>query len=139
MTSRTASLPLSQLLRFAQVGVAGFLVDWLCLSLFLRLGTGFLLGRALSYLCAATASWAMNRVWTFAGTDESPLRQWAKFLAANAVGGSINYGVSALLALGLPALIAAYPVVAVACGSLSGLVVNFGLSRRFVFGTGLSR
>jgi len=139
VTSRAMAFPVSQLLRFAQVGVAGFLVDWLCLSCFLWLGTGFFIGRALSYLCAATATWAMNRVWTFASTDRSPLRQWARFLAANAVGGGINYGVSAVLALGLPALIATFPVIAVACGSLSGMIVNFALSRRFVFGADASR
>ncbi len=127
---------MSQLFRFAQVGAAGFLVDWLCLSLFLWLGTGFLLGRGLSYFCAATSTWAMNRIWTFAGSEEPPLRQWGRFLAANAVGGSINYGVSAFLALSLPDVIGPHPVIAVAAGSLSGLIVNFGLSRRFVFRSG---
>lgn len=126
----------SQLFRFAQVGAAGFVVDWLCLSFFLWLGTGFLIGRGLSYFCAATATWAMNRIWTFANTDESRVRQWARFLAANAVGGSINYGASAILAIRFPDTIGPHPIIAVAVGSLSGLIVNFGLSRRFVFGSG---
>jgi len=124
----------SQFLRFAQVGVAGFVVDCACLTFFLWLGTGFFAGRGLSYLCAATATWVMNRVWTFANTNRSLLRQWEKFLSANAIGGAINYGVSAVLAIEFPYLIGPYPVLAVAAGSLSGLIVNFGLSKRFVFG-----
>ncbi len=129
---------MSQFLRFGQVGVAGFLVDWACLTFFLWLGTGFFAGRGLSYLCAATATWAMNRRWTFASTDRALLRQWGKFFSANAVGGAINYGVSAVLVIAFPHVVGPYPVLAVAAGSLSGLIVNFGLSKRFVFGSNSS-
>ena len=44
----------AQFVRFAQVGVAGFVIDSACLTLFLWLSAGFLVGRGLSYLCAAT-------------------------------------------------------------------------------------
>jgi putative flippase GtrA len=123
----------TQFVRFAQVGVAGFVVDWSCLSFFLWAGIGFFAGRGLSYFCAATITWALNRLLTFRSTEAALLPQWAKFLSANAVGGMTNYGVSAVLAVKLPNLIELYPVVAVAAGSLSGLVVNFSVSRRFVF------
>ena len=76
----------------------------------------------------------MNRLWTFGGTDGPLLREWAKFVSANMAGGAINYGVSAILAIAFPGIIGHYPVLAVAAGSLSGLTVNFGLSKRFVFG-----
>ena len=123
----------AQFFRFAQVGVAGFLVDWSCLTLFLGLGTGFFIGRGLSYLCAATATWVLNRLWTFRSGNKAILREWAKFLMANAVGGAVNYGVSVFMAVEAPNFIGNYPVAAVAAGSLSGMVINFALSKKFVF------
>jgi putative flippase GtrA len=115
--------------------VAGFALDWACLTLFLWLGTGFVVGRALAYLCAATMTWALNRRWTFASSDPHVVREAARFISANAVEGALNYGVSVLLAVKLPTVFAAYPGLAVAAGSLTGLAVNFSLSRRFVFAT----
>jgi putative flippase GtrA len=115
--------------------VAGFGVDWTCLTLFLWLGTGFIVGRALSYLCAATVTWLLNRRWTFASTDHLFLRQAVRFLSANAVGGAMNYGISVALAIAFPSVFGNYSGLAVAAGSLAGLAVNFSLSKRFVFAT----
>ncbi len=115
------------------MGFAGFLVDWGCLTLLLSLGAAFFIGRGLSYLCAATATWALNRLWTFRSGNKTILREWAKFLAANAVGGAVNYGFSVFLAVEAPDFIGKYPVVAVAAGSLSGMFINFALSKKFVF------
>lgn len=115
------------------VGVAGFVVDWACLTMFLWLGAGFPLGRALSFMCAVTSTWLLNRLWTFASTDPLLLRQFVRFVSANAVGGALNYGVSVLLVLALPDLFGAYPVLAIAAGSLAGLAANFTLSKRYVF------
>ena len=125
--------PSGRLLRFALVGVAGFGVDWACLSLFLWLGAGFPLGRALSFLCAVTSTWLLNRRWTFTSTDPLLLHQFVRFVSANAAGGALNYGVSVLLVITLPNLFGAYPALAVAAGSLAGLAANFTLSKRFVF------
>lgn len=115
--------------------MAGFGVDWACLTLFLWLGASFALGRALSFLCAATATWLLNRLWTFASSDPLLVRQFVRFLSANAVGGAMNYGVSVLLVVALPSPFGAYPGLAVAAGSLTGLAANFTLSKRFVFAT----
>ncbi len=124
---------LKQLFRFGQVGVAGFLVDWAAISLFLWIGVNFFGARALSYLCAATATWFLNRMWTFEKSGQPMLGQWAKFLLANSVGGLVNYGIGVLLVLTLPQLIHPYPVIAVAAGSIGGMLINFILSKRFVF------
>ena len=128
-------VPPWRFLRFAQVGVAGFGVDWACLTLFLWLGAGFIAGRAISYLCAATVTWLLNRLWTFASTDPLLLRQAVRFLSANAVGGAMNYGLSVMLVVAFPSVFADYPGLAVAAGSLAGLAVNFCLSKRFAFAT----
>jgi putative flippase GtrA len=123
---------LAQFLRFGVVGVFGFMVDtatvyatkaWLGLY-----GAG-----VLAFLVAASANWALNRAWTFRGHGAGPRhRQWARFLAANAVGFVLNRGCYAILVT-LSQVCADNPVLAVAAGAIAGLFSNFTLSRRLVF------
>ncbi|BEU99772.1 GtrA family protein [Novosphingobium olei] len=119
-------------LRFALVGAAGFLVDAGVLALAVSMGAGLFAGRALSYLVAATFTWACNRRFTFAATQAPSVGEWARFLVANAGGGIVNLGVYSALVVAVP-LVAHAPVLGVAAGSIAGLTVNFLLSRRFVF------
>jgi putative flippase GtrA len=123
-----------QFLSFAAVGTVGFLVDAGVLYLAMHLlGAGLYAGRLLSYLAAATATWALNRRYTFhARRSAARGAEWARFLAANAAGGIVNYTAYALLVSTSP-LAASHPVLGVAAGSLSGLLVNFTLSRLVVF------
>jgi putative flippase GtrA len=122
-----------QFLRFGVVGVVGFVVDTAVLYAGLALGLGLYGGRAVSYLAAATTTWACNRAWTFRDQGSAPaMRQWAVFLVVNLVGFAFNYGTYAVLVAGLP-LVAAHPVLGVAAGALAGMVGNFVLSRRYVF------
>jgi putative flippase GtrA len=122
-----------QFLRFAAVGVAGFVVDAAALYAALALGAGLYSGRIVSYLAAATATWALNRHYTFReGRTDRPALEWIRFLAANSVGGAVNYGTYAAMVTLLP-FVAAHPWLGVAAGSFAGLVVNFTLSRRLVF------
>lgn len=121
-----------EFLRFAAVGIVGYAVDVAALHLATDgLGAGLYLGRVFSFLIAATVTWYLNARFTFAAARLG-LAQWARFLAANSLGAIVNYGVYAALIAwgGLPR---DYPAIAVACGSLSGLAINFLGSRRFVF------
>jgi len=118
---------LLEFLRVGVVGTIGFVVDTAVLYAGLALGLGLYGGRAVSYLAAATTTWALNRVWTFRGRGNGPVhQQWALFLLVNLLGFAMNYGTYA-------ALIGAHPVLSVAAGSLAGMFINFGLSRHFVF------
>lgn len=122
-----------QLLRFSAVGVVGFVVDTVALYAALGLGAGLYTGRLASYLTAATVTWALNRRFTFGERRTKGLAsEWVRFLAANSVGGVINYCTYAALVATLP-YVTAHPWLAVAAGSLAGLAVNFTLSRRLVF------
>ena len=122
-----------EFLRFGVVGTIGFLVDSGVLYGMIWLGAGRYLGRAISYVAAATATWALNRVWTFRGRGGGPVhRQWALFVAVNLVGFSLNYGTYAVLVATVP-VVAAHPVLGVAAGSIAGMFTNFALSRRVVF------
>lgn len=122
----------ARFLRFALVGAAGFVVDAGVLYAGVALGLGLYLGRACSYLCAATFTWALNRRFTFAASGPPGLAEWLRFVLANANGGIVNYLTYAALVSWGPGLIG-HPVLAVAAGSLAGLGVNFAASERFVF------
>jgi putative flippase GtrA len=128
---------IEQFLRFGVVGTVGFLVDSAVLLGMMALGLGPYGGRVVSYIAAASATFALNRAWTFrtARRDAPVASQWGRFLALNLVGFAANYGTYAALVASVP-LVAQHPVLGVAAGSLAGMFINFGLSRRFVFKSG---
>jgi putative flippase GtrA len=122
-----------QLLSFTIVGAAGFLVDAGTLCSVLRTGVGLYFGRVVSYLCAVTFTWAMNRRFTFkrrAGLTS--FAEWRRFTLSQLAGASVNLGSYATL-VHFSRFCAAHPVVAVGAGSLGGLLVNFLVARRYVF------
>lgn len=129
-----------EFMRFGVVGVVGFLVDVGVLKVALSLGLGPWFGRIISYVAAASTTFALNRAWTFrsrqAGGQDSAGRvgrQWAVFLMVNLVGFAFNFGTYAAL-LAASGLVARHPELGVAAGSIAGMAGNFLLSRRFVFG-----
>jgi putative flippase GtrA len=124
----------AQLIRFGSVGTVGFVVDSLVLLLAIHgLGLDPYRGRLVSFLVAASTTWALNRHFTFRDRRQARLaRQWASFLAVNGLGGLVNYTTYALLVAWLD-LVMAWPVLGVAAGSFAGLAFNFTLSRRLVF------
>ena len=134
--------PDEQFVRFAAVGVGGLFVDmgalWVALRLF---GLNLYAGRVFSYLVAATFTWACNRTLTFAGAPaDRALRQWARFILFNAIGGIVNFAVYVLVAVKLRdayawtgQVSAMLPYLGVACGSVSGLAFNFLASKFLVF------
>ena len=124
---------LLEFLRFGVVGTVGFVVDTAVLYAGLALGLGLYGGRAVSYLVAATTTWALNRLWTFRGRGNGPVhRQWALFLVVNLIGFAMNYGTYAALIAFVP-MVAAHPVLGVAAGAIAGMFGNFVLSRQLVF------
>lgn len=122
-----------QFLSFSVIGTLGFLVDTAILYAVLLFGDFFYLGRALSFLGAATFTWYLNRRITFQNEASDILRQWWRFIVTNSGGGLVNYLTYSLLILAFQ-FVRDYPVLGVAAGSIAGLIINFNLSRRFVFG-----
>ncbi len=119
---------------FGLVGLVGLGVDITVLYIAMTdCGLGPYGGRAVSFLAAATTTWALNRGFTFRGKhNDGMLRQWAKFIAANSVGGGINYLTYAALIAGT-VTVAAHPFLGVAAGSVAGMFFNFAASRKLVF------
>ena len=124
------------ILRFAVIGALGMPVDWGVLQLMVHWGTGPYFGRMISWFCAASFTWAGNRYFTFAATRArsfmGTMKEWGRFLAANAVGGLVNVGLYSVLVRFAPPPFNDLTV-ALVCGVLLGLVFNFSLSKKVVF------
>jgi putative flippase GtrA len=116
-----------QMLWFSAIGVLGFLVDAGVLYAALYWGLGLYGGRAVSYMSAVSATYTFQRT-----SGDNKLHQWARFVVSQLAGATINLGVYGLLVHSSP-LVAHEPVIGVAAGSLSGLLVNFSIARAFVF------
>jgi putative flippase GtrA len=123
-----------QFVMFSLVGVIGFVVDSATLYLAMTFcGAGLYSGRIISYLTTASSTWALNRRYTFSGRKSvHAFGEWGRFLAANTLGGMVNYGTYAILVSRYP-LAAEWPIIGVAAGSIVGLAVNFLASRTVVF------
>jgi putative flippase GtrA len=122
-----------QMLSFSVIGVLGFLVDASVLYVALSWGLGLYAGRAVSYMSAVSATWVLNRRYTFERTSgDNKLHEWSRFVVSQLAGATINLGVYALLVHMSP-LVAHEPIIGVAAGSLSGLLINFSVARAFVF------
>lgn len=118
--------------RFCVVGTGGFLIDaGLLFFLVDELGMGAFTGRVVSIMAAMTATWALNRRWTFRPTARHRAVEWGRYVAANLIGAGVNYAAytaTLLLVAGVPLM------VAVCIGTGAGLAVNYFGSRYVVFG-----
>ena len=123
-----------QFVYFSIVGSFGFLVDTTVLYLIIYgFEGGLYTARVFSYLFAATSTWWLNRIYTFNSLVKvNYFTQWLKFIWLNTFGGMINYVIYGLTIAYWPTAFN-YPVIAVAFGSIAGLMVNFSLSKQFVF------
>lgn len=131
-------LPLqAQLLRFGIIGSLGFAVDTATVyAAHFGAGLGLYLSGMLGFLVAATFTWAMNRRFTFPeARRQRRATQWARFLATQTLGFVVNRGTYAGL-VAFVALAREHPVLAVAAGSLAGMVLNFVTARTIAFRTG---
>lgn len=118
---------------FAFAGGVGFLVDTAVLYLALPF-LGPYAGRVLSFLAAVLATWLLNRRLAF-GQRPSGLPVWQealRYLMIMLIGGGANLAVYSLCIATLP-VVAAYPVLGVAVGSLAGLSLNFAIARAALF------
>lgn len=120
--------------RFAVVGSIGFVIDGgLLTALVNGLGLDAYSGRLISFAVAVSATWALNRSWTFAdAADRRPARQYGLYFLFQALGAGINLAVYAI-GIQSTALIARLPVLGLALGSLAALAFNYMTARYLVF------
>jgi putative flippase GtrA len=122
-----------EFLSFAVVGVVGLVVDVAVLYLTAPL-LGWYAARVVSFLAAATTTWAFNRRYTFAASAaaaRSVWREYLGYLATMAAGAVLNYGAYVLTLHWVEGRWAA--ALGVALGSLAGMSANFLSARYLVF------
>jgi len=115
-----------QYLSFSFVGTIGFITDagvlYLLIALYAFHPIG---GRFISFLCAATVTWSLNRKLTFGQTNDSAsILEWLRYLSANGVGTAVNLFTYSILVLAEPA-IKAQPIYALIVASLVAFPFNF--------------
>ncbi|MFC4822286.1 GtrA family protein [Dokdonella ginsengisoli] len=123
-----------EILLFAISGAIGFVVDAGIVQWLVR---GFAFNpygaRVLSFLAAATTTWAFNRRYTFSGRSSgSKRRELLRYLIAMVFGFALNYGTYAAC-LALWPLVHQWPAIGVAAGSVAGAFVNFLSSKYWIF------
>lgn len=120
---------MNQLLRFCVVGAVGFVIDAGILQL-LVLGAHAnpYAARVASFMVAASATWLMNRRYTFAATRHPTRMEWLRYIGFMSLGALVNYGVFALC-IAFWASARAQPWLGVAVGSVASLGLNFTTSR----------
>lgn len=123
-----------QFLRFAVVGVIGFavnagLVEWLATYV------GPLWAQCMAFPVAVTVTWSLNRRYTFAASEGTVTREWLRYAMANTLGWLANNGTYVWMIFNF-ATAYEHPAIAVAAGSLAGMLFNFWISRQFVFKRG---
>ena len=132
---RTDGLPArllaSQVLRFGAVGIAGFAVNAGLVAL-LAGTAGPVAAQLFAFPAAVTTTWSLNRRYTFHPRGERLLREWLRYVLANALGWAANNGAYFAAILSVP-FAYRHAVVAVAAGSLAGMVFNFATSKWIVF------
>lgn len=127
----------SQLLRFGLVGIAGYVVDSAVLYLCLSVGWGPAWGRLVSFLCAVATTWLLNRKLTFDAPTEhqhpaSVIQEALRYLSAMLLGGALNLLTYGWIMRNAPAH-SALPALAVAAGSLVGMLANFTGAKYWVY------
>lgn len=124
-----------EIVLFAVSGVLGFLVDAGIVQVLVSLfDANPYVARVVSFLCAATATWAFNRHYTFAGKRRYAKRrdELSRYLVAMVGGFVLNYGTYVIVLWLLP-LAHQWPVIGVAAGSAAGAVLNFLTSKFWIF------
>lgn len=118
---------------FAVAGVAGFAVDAGVLQL-IKPWWGLYAGRGLSFTLAVLTTWALNRRLAFRGrASRLSLRsELSRYFLLMLVGGACNLVTYGGLVQSSE-LCQTYPVLAVAAGSLVGMVANYVSTRFGVF------
>jgi putative flippase GtrA len=121
-----------EFLSFVVVGAIGFGVDLGVLYL-LAPYLGWYGARVISFLAAATATWALNRNFTFRErrSGGSILREYTHYLLTMVGGALVNYAAYVLTLHWVGGPLA--PALGVAIGSCAGLAVNFLSARHLVF------
>ena len=127
----------AQFARFLGVGAIGFAVD-LAATILLAPVAGNGQGRIAAIILAVSATYWLNRRFTFGSANPRPLLEAGRYGLVSVAGASINFGIYWLvLALigpsGAPPQAGPSLIFAVAAGSVAAIACNFTGSKLFAF------
>jgi putative flippase GtrA len=125
---------LKQFIPFCMVGGIGFAVDAGILALLVHgFGLGPLVSRLVSFPCAMTVTWYLNRRVTFShAVSNKPRQEWLRYAMVSMAGNLVNFIVY-IACIRLSQTMYAYPEIALAIASIVALVFNYLGSSRYAF------
>ena len=116
-----------QFIKFAMVGVLGFVTDLLIFYLLIFMNTESLVARVCAFWCATMVTWLGNRFFTFAVYEFGWFKQLIRHLSVSHLFGMINISVFYYLSLIAP-LFWAFLV-----GTAIAMIGNYTFSKFWVF------
>ncbi|NOQ14236.1 MAG: hypothetical protein GQ583_07135 [Methyloprofundus sp.] len=127
-------MKIKQFLRFAVIGTVVFVFEALILLLLAsELHLGPEISRCISFIPAVMAAWFLNRKFTFLSNKYLAwYKELLRYIFVN-LGGLASNFFSYFFFLYWFEVAKAYPLLALAGGSLTGMLLNFFASKRFVF------
>jgi putative flippase GtrA len=128
------SLKSNKFIRFSIIGGIGFLIDLFIFFLAIQIfDSSVYLSRLFSALCAASFTWYGNRLITFSMPKREALwKEWINYIYVMIPGNIMNYLVFFLIVFNIGDNIIIL-FIAISLGVISGLIINFNLSKIFVF------
>ncbi|MBU9126043.1 GtrA family protein [Burkholderia multivorans] len=122
---------MKQFMRFFVVGILGFLVNAGVVGIVSRFA-GPLVAQVFAFPAAVTVTWWLNRRYTFGASRYAAHHEWMRYVLANALGWAANNGMYFYLVLHF-SLAYRHPTLAVAAGSIAGMLLNFTGAKFLVF------
>ena len=119
--------------KFGCVGCVVYLYDTLAFTLLLGLMENSVIARVISVASAILLSWIINHTFTYRyAWRELQVQKFATFFVSQLPGAMIN-AITTLVTLHGIAFVGERPWLAVAIGSLAGMISNFTMAHHFVF------
>lgn len=119
--------------RFLVVGGLGFFIDGGLLTILMQNNWNVIPARACSFFFAVSATWLLNRLWTF---DSEKLisirREYVYYFSVQVLGAVINLSVFFAL-IGLHPVFRGIPLIPLAFGAAISLAFNYLVSKKIVF------
>ncbi|MCX5539976.1 GtrA family protein [Paraburkholderia sp. CNPSo 3076] len=120
-----------QFMRFCAVGIVGLVVNAGIVELWVLYGSP-LVAQMVAFPAAVTVTWLLNRRYTFGASRYAAHHEWMRYVLANVLGWAANNAMYFYLVLHV-AIAYRHPMLAVAAGSIAGMLLNFTGSKFLVF------
>ena len=124
---------LTEIIHFGLAGVAGFISDYLTTLIFSLFVSPYI-ARLPAFISATITTWLLNRTYTFKDKSHyaSALKEYVHYTSLMLVGLLVNYSVYAVVYAFLSSSNGRL-ILSVAAGSLSGMAINYLLSKKYIY------